>query len=307
MSWNAFRLVLRLQGPLHVGWRKVGNLLMTRPYLTGRALWGAFTARIARDFSDNPTIEPRRYVEIGKRVHEELAFSYFFPALRDVEEGRVQVCWPWVDPEEFRYRLLGSYVSTAVEAATAAAEEASLHEVEFISPRARDTGQPVFLLGYVFQKATSSLQWRDVLDRLQFGGERSYGWGRIQSVAELLEPVPHQAHLFDSQLHFDGSGARPHIIARRGARIPAHVRIASKPPTAGEPVQGTLEPLVGREWRRSPGERLSDPVICYAPGARVLSESRRFVVTKFGIWEFPECGRAGSEVRQSDPAETARK
>ena len=45
MAWRAYKIVLRLRSPLHIGRGKVGNLQRTRPYVAGRNLWGALTAR----------------------------------------------------------------------------------------------------------------------------------------------------------------------------------------------------------------------------------------------------------------------
>ena len=49
MVWTIYRVTLKLTSPLHVGWKKIGNLMITRPYVTGRTLWGALTARLVRD------------------------------------------------------------------------------------------------------------------------------------------------------------------------------------------------------------------------------------------------------------------
>jgi hypothetical protein len=49
MNWIGYRVVFRLRSPLHIGWRKAGNVQVTRPYLTGRSFWGALTERLVRD------------------------------------------------------------------------------------------------------------------------------------------------------------------------------------------------------------------------------------------------------------------
>ena len=46
MTWTVYRVTWRLLAPMHIGWRKLGNMQQTRPYVTGRNLWGAFTARL---------------------------------------------------------------------------------------------------------------------------------------------------------------------------------------------------------------------------------------------------------------------
>jgi len=61
-----------------------------------------------------------------------------------------------------------------------AAAERMLYEVEFLSPRTLDTGESVFLKGYVFERDGCSLKWKSTLKRLQLGGERGYGWGSVE-------------------------------------------------------------------------------------------------------------------------------
>lgn len=193
MTWTAYHVVLRLMSPLHVGHLAVGNLKRTRHYVPGKTLWGALTARLTRDFPDLGG----SYEKIGQRVNEELAFSYFYPALKPEMD---QALYPDYTPNGLRYgseqiatdkftwSLISSFASTAVDARRTAAEEASLHEVEFISPRDRETGCPVYLVGYVFEQEGCKLPWQDVLNRLQLGGERKYGWGRVcTDVVEALD------------------------------------------------------------------------------------------------------------------------
>ena len=49
MSWTAYQIILRLHSPLHIGYREVGYLRRTRPYVTGRALRGALVNRVGRN------------------------------------------------------------------------------------------------------------------------------------------------------------------------------------------------------------------------------------------------------------------
>ncbi|MGB9873322.1 MAG: hypothetical protein ACPLYD_16895, partial [Anaerolineae bacterium] len=132
MTCAVYKIVFRLLSPLHCGWFKQGNVQRTRPYVTGKILWGALTARLTRDVPDLGG----DYVMVGQRVNAELAFTYLYPATgQDVD------LWPWGDPDEFAWRYLNSYAGTALDYDRNAAEEGSLHETEFIAPVTRD-GQP---------------------------------------------------------------------------------------------------------------------------------------------------------------------
>ncbi len=159
MTWTAYRITWRLLAPMHMGWRKLGNLQQTRPYVTGRSLWGAFTAMLTRELGHND------YGRVGAQVDKDLAFTYFYPSV-DTEAVTI---WPWPQleneyfSEEFAWLFLGSYASTALENGRSA-EERSLHETEFIAPYTRN-GQPVYLIGYIFEREGCQLDWQNILDK----------------------------------------------------------------------------------------------------------------------------------------------
>lgn len=254
MAWNDYKIVLRLQAPMHIGQARSGNLQITRPYVHGKALWGALTARITRD---NPHFN-NDYVGVGKKVNKQLAFSYFYPTT-----GQDVTLWPWEDPEQFAWRFLGSYASTALDYSQNSAEEGSLHETEFISPRTRE-GEPVNLVGYIFEQEGCTLPWRAALDRLQLGGERTYGWGRV-----TLQGQPQPASdLFGLALHL--SEDRPGITLPQGKTLLAHARAHDN---GGRAVQakGRVVPLVGRETTSAGehGRAHSSAVVCWEPGSSV--------------------------------------
>jgi hypothetical protein len=159
-----------------------------------------------------------------------------------------------------------------------------LHEVEFISPRTVDEGEPVFLMGYVFERDDNQLDWQAAFMQLQIGGERGYGWGDIELV-ELCETEKNQ--LFGAPALFNGGSDRPFIrllgTEDGPARLLAHA-LAVNLPTAGD-----IEPLVGREWRsdglrhRYAGQYVAFNGICFTPGSTVRCELD-FEVGPFGVW-----------------------
>ena len=289
MNWIGYRVVFRLHSPLHIGWRKVGNVQVTRHYLTGRSFWGALTERLVRDTAAQTATSSNNYQAIGKQVNEMLAFTYFYPALQS--GCNYQVVWPWDDERTFRRRFLSSYQSTALVYPAHSAAEGSLHEVEFLSPHTLDTADPVYLVGYVF--AHKDMQWCNALTRLQFGGERGYGWGKTELVR--LEKANNDVFGYA----VDCSGCRPVITVPKGERLLAH----TNPDQAM--IAGEVEPLVGREWHTNngAGQSLSFTGIMYMPGSRVLSEKQRFIVGNFGVWQVPTDHHAGLI---SQPAPTSK-
>lgn len=293
MTWTAYRVAFRLLSPVHVGWRKLGNMQQTRPYVTGRALWGAFTARLTRDSKSS------EYEKIGKAVDAQLAFTYFYPSISpNPDEVRL---WPWGDGREgdsqgmFTWMFLGSYASTALSDAHSA-EEGSLHETEFIAPFVRSSmpyedPKPVYLVGYIFeqQEPASDSKYvlkvhEDLLNNLQIGGERSYGWGRVAlKVCEKIKDEKKEC--FSYSLNCEGE--RPTITVPARGCLLAHTEAESL-----EKVEnGTLEPLVGRETTgdASFGKTVSRAQICWVPGSTV-SEEETFQIRPRGIWQRHQTG-----------------
>ena len=243
------------------------------------------------------------YEKIGKAVDDQLAFTYFYPSILP-DPDNVDL-WPWGafqekdtrenDADEkntqelFSWRFLGSYASTALSDAHSA-EEGSLHETEFIAPFVRsytayETPQPVYLVGYIcVNEASGSLEqhvkesWQSVVDTLQIGGERSYGWGRValKDCNKIKEKVK---KCFSYSLNYDGE--RPTITVPAGGRLLAHTDTKS----LKDVENGTLEPLVGRETmsNASFGKEISKARICWVPGT-TITEEKTFQIQPKGIW-----------------------
>ncbi len=273
MKWNGYQISLRLLSPLHIGWRKSGNLQQTRPYVTGRALWGALTARLTRDQQHDD------YKTVGEQVDERLAFTYFYPS----DSADCVRLWPWADDwDEFAWTYLGSYVSTSL-ADGHAAEEGSLHETEFIAPRTRE-GKQVYLTGYIFQREDWSelaLDLDATLNKLQLGGERGYGWGRLALCQQ--KPLSDEDNLCFQRFEFDRSANadRPTLKATSdNTRLLAHALANGGNTTAEiEPLLGRLTDPTGRF-----GQNHSEAQICWKPGKTVIAGDK-FLIKKNGVWE----------------------
>jgi len=287
MAWQCYEVIFRLRTPVHIGWSKAGNVQRTRPYVTGRVVWGALTMRLTRDqASRQGTAAPARaYREMGEQVHQHLAYSYFYAATmpRDcattMSRDKYEIAWPWENPARFRYRFLGSYGSTALSYPQQSAATGTLHEVEFIAPHTIDTCEPVFLVGYVFASDSCELPWQAACQRLQVGGERGYGWGDLALIS--CRPADADARLF-GQISFDGQHERPVLQLKAEQPLLAHTL------AQGARFRGEIEPLVGREWEQHPGQQVAHVGTCFVPGSTVESNSAtpaQFVVRHFGVWE----------------------
>lgn len=271
MAWTNYKVVLRLLTPLHIGHMKLGNVQRTRPYVTGKALWGALTARLTRDV---PALGGD-YAQVGVRVNDELAFSYFYPT--DHEDGTVSL-WPWDDADDFAWKYMNTYASTALNYNHNSAEDGSLHETEFIAPTTRDS-QAVNLVGYIFERDDCALPWRDALDRLQLGGERTYGWGRVKRVT--CEKV---AEVWDGwTVELDND--KP-VLRAQGDTATLYAHLDARTIDA---IQGRVEPLVGRETKDAGahGKELKEAKICWMPGATVAKDTT-VQIGAGGIWQMVE-------------------
>ena len=292
MKWKAYRVVFKLKSPLHIGCGKVGNFQRTRSYVTGRVFWGGLTMRLTRDLCEQenrPATNSKDYYDadnhegqgMGNKVNQQLAYTYFYPAIQNDDTKTYDVIFPWDNESLFRRLFLSSYASTALVYPRQAAEEGLLHEVEFISPRTLDTGKQVYLVGYVFEEEGCNLNWKKACQNLQIGGERGYGWGDLG----YIEPEEiADTQLFDGKCHWRTQDNSIVIQVSESGHLLAHT--VAQNVTA----QGEIEPLVGREWRshnsinRYAGQHLEkfcDP--CWIPGSKV-GQLSNFVIQKFGIW-----------------------
>jgi len=264
MAWTSYRVNLRILSPIHIGWKKTGNLQQTYPYVIGQTLWGALTARLVRDNGGD------NYQEIGKEVDKELRFTYFYPT---IDCSKI-VEWQWDNPDKFSWMYLGSYASVALK--DRVSKEGMLHETEYISPKTRDRRE-VYLVGYIIEKDGCKLKWREALNRIQIGGELGYGWGRVK----LIDRPKKSNSCFNSYA-FDGTRDTPQITVQGDKLILlAHTLVVD-----GLDCNGTIEPLVGRETDAHSGFGgvISGATICWVPGSCV-KEKTTFGISDRGIWK----------------------
>lgn len=278
MAWQSYKVIFRLRTPAHIGWGKVGNLQRTRPYISGRVLWGALTMRLTRDLASQQqaVAQTQAYYEIGKQVHQQLAYSYFY--VSTMTSGSDKIAWPWENPSCFRFRFLNSYNSAALSYPQQSAATGMLHEIEFLTPHTIDTGEPVFFSGYIFVSDSCTLPWQAACQRLQVGGERGYGWGDLT----LIKCEQVHDKLFENQVSFDGSGSRP--ILQLEAHLEDQKPLLAHALANNISAYGTIEPLVGREWQDHPGQHVAHSGICFTPGS-LINQPISVSVEHFGLWQ----------------------
>lgn len=264
MIWQQYNLVFRLLAPMHIGWRKTSNLQQTRGYVTGKIFWAALTARLTREAERGAN--GQAYEETGDFVQENFRFTYLYPALQNGSDYKTH--YPWEN--DFDYLFLDSYTSAALNYDNQSAEDGLLHETEFIAPRTR-TGLPVYLKGSLYVKNDPPNNWQNALNKLQFGGERGYGWGHVQLVSCDKKEMTTSDEI--------------QVEVAKNGRISAHLITYNT-----TNITGSIEPLIGWERNNPPNGngqkwKLSDKaMICYAPGA-MASANAQFTIGQNGLWE----------------------
>lgn len=278
MTWRCLPLCFELLSPLHIGFlpNQPGTVVArTRCYVPGKNLWGAVTASITPRLYRLPTAGD--YRDVGKSIREQVVFSYFYLsdgaqplAPNYTENGLV---WGNLTDRAFRARFIGSRVSTAIGAA-GGAEDASLHEIEFVRDRIGSPGEPserVLLLGMAWIRedasARSAFQLEDVLREtdLVLGGERNYGFGRVRLVSGVDSPQLGVSDWWpeNPEVAIALDGRRPligHALYRQDLMF-----------------RGEIEIVAGREYAlngggaefRGPGIQINNTGYCFAPGTRL--------------------------------------
>ena len=308
MTWTHYRLVFRLESPLHIGYRKTGNLMQTRRYVPGKNLWAALTERLVHLAGQAPNAQADQ--RVGAVLKQSFRFGYLWPTYEGRTSGWAPH-FPWSDPAHWDYLYLDSRVGTAQMPTSRTADEGSLHEVEFIAPYTRE-GRPVYLAGdlWVHKDVPGNIQvngqsiplnWQTALQRLQIGGERTYGWGRLR----LVEPANWEANgrgpgdlpHWGNGWHWDEKDGEVVIESRENAgeggenhiRLPVHALAAdANGSKAVVNLQGPVEPVLGWERQSAAGYRLSQAMIMYEPGTRVVSALRQAYLAPWGYLQGPQ-------------------
>ncbi|OPX84603.1 MAG: hypothetical protein A4E52_01717 [Pelotomaculum sp. PtaB.Bin013] len=303
MTWECWQLVYQAKAPVHIGYRTVGNIKLSRYYIPGKNFWGAATARLAS------LIKPLDYHGVGEFIRNNFIFSYFYPSTEpgksylpvfDREKG-----WRYGDlrQEEFEYNCINSLAGTSILSSTSTAADGTLHEIEYINSYWKtNEGQPVLFVGYLFVKKGAAYKgckvgWNfgdlilcDILSDLSIGGERRYGFGRLQLIDRHCKPV--SGDLYGGrgiwELDLDNRIIKVKALTD-DAQLLAHCNVNKV-----DKASGALEPVVGREWvddessalkGRGAGQALKRLGICWTPGS-LVRKNTVLKIGAYGIWSF---------------------
>jgi hypothetical protein len=313
MEWKIYRLTYKAESPIRIGTLSLGYVLRTRHYLTGRAMWGSASAKLTRVY------QGMDYMEVGEFFKDSAIFSYFYPMVyepaekiylpRFTDKG---IFYADLPIEDFERSFVSSIGLTALVPESLTAEQGALHETEFLLPTNLD-GIPVFFIGYLFLKKGRGakdrgnggkeklIDWdkgeiclKGVLESLQVGGERKYGFGKITLYkSEEVKLEDKKMKLFNIEINPQKNTGGGQLLFEIPDSQPlfAHLLVEG---TAPVKLKGDIEPLVGREWGeviRSDGEKaigagqkITEARICWVPGS-VLEEEKVLRIGRYGILE----------------------
>jgi len=300
MSWNLYFLEFQLKSPLHIGYHKVMHLFRTRYYVPAKPMWGAITAKLTRE------LKIHDYKKVGNFLNRAIRFGYFY-----LSDG-VDLYIPRYNEDglkfnsktktEFERKFISSLSSAAIDPSSMTAEEGMLHEVEFISPYVMGSDpKPVFLKGLIWVKeltesgisigdlsngdfniscGSSEISFRRLVDNIQVGGERKYGFGllRLRNISKFNGDDLNTLGFCGIWKEEEGNVM---LELTKRSHVWAHVKHHQS-----LRIKGEVEPLVGRDWnaKRGAGRELKPYGLCWAPGSIVTEDVSFSITDEFGIW-----------------------
>jgi len=306
LTFKVYKLKFKAKTPISIGYHNLGFIQRTRYYIPGRAVWGAFTAAIARYIGSNTDgADQELYNEIGDEIKDNWRFTYFYPLIND------EIKFPFIadDFKAMETSLIGSSGQTAIAASNGGAEEGSLHETEFINNiyKNKDDEEEykyLKMIGYIFVPDNVNYKFNDkeflynyddkieiklskALKYITIGADSRYGYGWLE--LESITALDNDDKLFSKYSWLDDGS----VELSAGEKTFAHLNREYK-----YLKNGILEPLVGREWasknsgdkHQGAGQQLSKYEILYQPGATIKLqvgldiEKIKFEIGKFGIW-----------------------
>jgi len=278
MTWKCKELIYKLESPVHIGkGQKLGIIDRTRYYIPGKTMWGAGVAKIGKekDLSDD-----KEWKDLKDFVRKNMIFTYFYISNEKGEEVLGPeykdngLKYGGKSEQEFESKYITSFASAGVEKNSGTTTDGDLHEFELIKDKIGPS-ETVFLKGYVFIDEEDFEDhdeyvldnFMDYTKKLQVGGERNYGYGKIERKNENLI----EDKIFDIDVDLDCE--TPIINPDKNSfNIFAHllVRDDDEPYFSKlKEINGDLEPLVGREWKDSLGKNANYEGVGVAPGSRI--------------------------------------
>lgn len=235
MARKWYEITLKPLQPLHIGSGNYGVVNPTWIYIPGWTIWGAFTA----SFGIKNGWDKNNLSKQQKELFDDL--SNFYPFI----EGKIlfpnykkgEFCLGEYTEKKFRHLATDTFTSTAINALYQSANESSLHEIEYLLPKTKESKPKDILWKGILNidKEDNIYELKSFLSagtELSIGGERSKGFGKviIYNVKKLEEKEKWNIQdenislNKESSAHFVSADCAKNIF--KGEMIP-HVEISS--------------------------------------------------------------------------------
>lgn len=297
MHWHLYVITFQIRSPIHIGYHKIAHLSKTRFYVPAKPLWGALTAELTRYLSLTD------YQTVGEFLRKSIRFGYFY-----IYDGNQILLPKYTDTglkfgslskAEFEKRFVNSFASTSIDSLTLTAEEGTLHEIEFIKP-CESVDKEVLLKGllwireyiysdfmirkgdkgFIIKYKEKSIKFSNLLNKLQIGGERKYGFGSIKLYKFEEADKDLTEYGFPGRLINSKDSDVVLLELRKGEYVWSHVQHS---PCLK--IKGCIEPMVGRDWsEKGAGRRLQFYGLYWVPGSKILEDTIFKVTEDFGKW-----------------------
>ncbi|GAV24609.1 hypothetical protein ciss_05420 [Carboxydothermus islandicus] len=309
MSWTIYEVSFLVGSPVHIGWKRIGNLWQTRPYIPANQILAALAVRgVELGIGENAEGIENPYAARFQWLKKYFRATYFYPMLCEKDgqckQGKTvylpalskkglewQAGTKQISREEFEYTFLNASAHTSIDYELRSAREGSLYQIEYICPRTRSPAcQKVYFTGYLFIRddVIAKEDLARLLEVIYVGGERKYGWGKLinSEVYKVEKNRDNKFEFFDlKKVEIDTTKEEPVITMDADQTIFAHVHLKNG---VHEKLKGKVEVLEQRYTEDSGGiKRFGNKIILYPsfmPGSKV-KEKIDFLLKPEGIWE----------------------
>lgn len=262
MTWQLERLQVTLQTPVHCGDRPMGFVAKTLPYIPGHIPLMAMVPIIVRDMNLKNT--SASYKSVLDFLQKHVRFTPFF--LVD-KAGKELIPYHKSILNIIQNNWISSSYGVAISYPTRGAKEGHLFEIEAISPIGKN-GAETKLQGYVFWKDPQQLDagsdggtklkldsslLKAWINKSQWGGERSKGYGKIKHVGGQEDQT-----LWEQSVELDG--ANPMVVWPENKHAPFNLLYldgvndkTTQRDDMASIVNGEIKPQVGREYDETMG------------------------------------------------------
>jgi hypothetical protein len=181
MKW--YKLIFKQNQPIHIGSTKWGVVNKTEIFIPGWTMWGALT-KAYNIFKQVPLSANQNlfetitcfypYIKDCNNPHAE-----FNPLLPKYKDGAFHLDDYLED--EFKFKFVDTFVSTAILPESRQAKDESLHELELLLPKSKDGNNEIYWIGLV------ALENKNIINdflkvglKIFIGADAKYGFGELE-------------------------------------------------------------------------------------------------------------------------------